>query len=294
MVRLIHSMAYTVDAAFNTFYEQINLSGDHRETANKRRERIVELLKNDFEILESFGTGSIPKFTALKGHADLDVMVALHYGKHIKDKKPSSVLQNVRNSLAEYRTGVRSNGQAVTLYYDTWPNVDIVPVSRVVDNNQNVTHYEVPNSNTEGWMPSRPKKHANTIEARSTVCGQNFRRIIKMIKHWNRIHSEYLTSYHIEVLALNIFHTNLDDLPWNIHMFFDNAANLVKSSLWYEVNYADAYLTDTARAEAVKRLETAKAKSLTAWYATHGANNDHQSAITAWKQIFGDKYPAYG
>jgi hypothetical protein len=287
-------MAYTVDAAFNTFYEQINLSGDHRETANKRRDWIVEQLKKKFEVLDSFGTGSIPKFTALKGHADLDVMVVLHYGKHIKDKLPSTVLQNVRDALAGYRTGVRSNGQAVTLGYDTWPNVDIVPVSRTDDANGNVTQYNVPNSNTEQWMASRPKKHATTIEGRSTDCGQNFRRIIKMIKHWNRIHSEYLTSYHIEVLALNIFHTNLDDLPWNIHLFFDNAVNLVKSSLWYEVNYADAYLTTTARAEAVKRLEAASAKSLTAWYATHGSNNEHQTAIATWKQIFGDKFPAYG
>ena len=287
-------MAYTVDASFNSFYDQINLSGDHREIANKRRDRIVELLKKNFEILEAFGTGSIPKFTALKSHADLDVMVVLHYGKHIKDKLPSTVLQNVRDSLSEYRTGVRSNGQAVTLGYDSWPNVDIVPVSRTDDANGKVTQYNVPNSNTQSWMPSRPKKHATTIESRSTDCGQNFRRIIKMIKHWNRIHGEYLTSYHIEVLALNIFSSNLDDLPWNIHLFFDKARALVGSSLWYEVNYADAYLTQTNRQEAIKRLETAYSKSLTAWYATHPPNSNHEAAIKDWKQIFGDKFPTYG
>ena len=82
-------MAYTVDAAFDAFYEQINLSGDHRDTANARKERIVSLLKGDFEILDAFSTGSIPKFTALKGRADLDVMIVLHYGKHIKDKTHS-------------------------------------------------------------------------------------------------------------------------------------------------------------------------------------------------------------
>jgi hypothetical protein len=285
-------MAYTVDAAFNSFYDQINLSGDHRETANKRQ-GIVELLKKDFEILEAFGTGSIPKFTALKGHADLDVMVALHFGKHIKGKLPSTVLQNVRDALAEYRTGVRSNGQAVTLYYDTWPNVDIVPVSRVVDDNGKVTHFNVPNSNTEEWMPSRPKEHSATIEFRSSQCGPNFRRIIKMVKHWNRIHSEFLSSYHIEVLAVNILVGNLEDLPWELHYFFDRAVDLVKSSLWYEVSYADAYLTYT-REEAVKRLETGKSKSLDAWHSTYGSNNDHETAIKNWKQIFGDKFPAYG
>jgi Second Messenger Oligonucleotide or Dinucleotide Synthetase domain len=120
-------MAYTVEASFSDFYERINLPGDHRETANARRDRIVDLLKNDFQILEAFGTGSIPKFTALKGRADLDLMVVLHFGKHVRDKAPSIVLQDVRDSLSAYPTDVRKNGQAVTLYYDTWPNVDIRP-----------------------------------------------------------------------------------------------------------------------------------------------------------------------
>ena len=121
-------MAYTTDAAFDAFYEQINLSGDHRQTANARKDRIVGLLKNDFEILDAFSTGSIPKFTALKNRADLDVMVVLHYGKHVKDKTPTQLLESVRKPLSQYRTNVRKNGQAVTLHYDTWPNVDIVPV----------------------------------------------------------------------------------------------------------------------------------------------------------------------
>jgi tRNA nucleotidyltransferase (CCA-adding enzyme) len=98
-------MAYTVAAAFDAFYENINLSGDHRQTANARRDNVVDTLSKKFEIVESFATGSIPKFTALKGQADLDVMVALHYGKHIKDKTPTQVLQDVRAALAEWRTG---------------------------------------------------------------------------------------------------------------------------------------------------------------------------------------------
>ncbi|MDA9542275.1 hypothetical protein ACM41_39905 [Bradyrhizobium sp. CCBAU 21362] len=287
-------MAYTVEASFNAFYEEINLSGDHRDTANKRRDRIVDLLKNDFTILEAYSAGSIPKYTALRGHADLDVIVALHYGKHVKDKLPSVVLQNVRDSLSAYRTGVRSNGQAVTLYYDTWPSVDIVPVSRVTDNNGTVTHCEVPNSRTESWIPSKPKEHAALIEAASTKCGPNFRRIIKMAKEWNRVHSDYLTGYHIEVLALRTFDSNLDDLPWHLHMFFDKARDFVRQRLWHQVSYVDDYLSATGRAEAVKRLETAYSKSLSAWYATHGSNKDHVTAIGLWRQIFGDRYPAHG
>jgi hypothetical protein len=195
-------MSYTVDASFEAFYDNINLSGDHREIANNRRDEIVRTLEKKYAIVEAFSSGSIPKYTALKKHADLDLIVALHYEKHIKGKTPTEVLQSVRNALSEWRTGARKNGQAVTLYYRTWPNVDIVPVSRVVNRDGTVFYYNVPDSNSDSWIASRPKKHADDIEQKSSKCGRNFRRIIKMIKHWNRIHGDYLQSYHIEVLAL--------------------------------------------------------------------------------------------
>jgi hypothetical protein len=287
-------MPYSVEASFDAFYEKINLGGDHRETANTRRDDIVNTLGKTFSIVEAFGSGSIPKYTALKNHADLDVIVALNYGKHIEGKAPTQVLQAVRDSLAGWRTGTRRNGQAVTLYYKTWPNVDIVPVSRVVNDDGSVSHYNVPDSNTDTWIASRPKKHATEIERKSSECGQNFRRIIKMIKHWNKAHSDYLQSYHIEVLALKVFNANLDDTPWNVFQFFEKARPLLASKLWHELGFADSYLSWTDRAEALNRFDTAIAKSRSAWHMTYGVNDDHKGAIEIWRQMFGDKFPAYG
>jgi len=43
--------------------------------------------------------GSIPKFTALSGHADLDVLVVLHCSRHIKEKSPAGLLSQVRKPL---------------------------------------------------------------------------------------------------------------------------------------------------------------------------------------------------
>lgn len=287
-------MPYTVEASFDKFYENINLPGDHRETANTRRDDIVETLKNEFDILEAFASGSIPRYTAVKGYADLDVIVALHFGKHIKGKKPSAVLQDIRDTLAEYKTNVRKNGQAVTLYYKTWPNVDIVPASRSVDNAGNVTGYGIPDMNKEAWIQSRPKNHTTNIANRAATCGPSFRRIITMIKWWNHQHSEYLQSYHIEAMAFQIFTLKLSDMPWDVFTFFREASTLISSPLWYEGAFVDDYLSNEQRQEAEKRLKTASDKARDAWYDTYGANNDHEGAIAIWRQIFGDKFPAYG
>ncbi len=287
-------MPYTVAVSFDKFYQNINLSGDHRDAANRRKDDIVSTLKKKLDVIEAFASGSIPRYTALKEYADLDVIVAIHYSKHIEDKLPSQVLQEVRDALGEYRTNVRKNGQAVTLYYKTWPNVDIVPCSRVVDDDGNVSSYSIPDMNTEQWITSKPKRHTSNMSTRAGICGQNFRRVITMAKHWNRIHGSYLQSYHIEALAMNIFTSSMDDITWDMHIFFDKSYELVSSYLWYEGAHVDAYLTWDKRQEAKKRLETAKNKSQTAWHKTYNDNDDDESAITIWRQIFGDKYPAYG
>src|SRR5579872_4182016 len=117
-------MPYTVPASFAKFIENITLTGDHHEIAKSRTDRIVSLLGNHFTIIDSLPSGSIPHRTALKGYADLDIMVVLHWSQHIKGKTPEEVLQAVRDALGNYRTDVRKNGQAVTLHYRSWPTVD--------------------------------------------------------------------------------------------------------------------------------------------------------------------------
>jgi len=289
-------MAYTVTAAFQTFFNRINVSSDHRDTANTRRDRLVSLLQNEFDIRESFATGSLPRFTAIRGHTDLDITVALHYSKHIKGRKPSQVLQSVRNSLANYRTDLRRNGQAVTLHYETWPNVDIVPVSRFVNASGLITHYNVPNMHTETWIKSRPNTHSKNIRKRVAIVGAEFRHVVKMLKWWNKQHSDLLNSYHIEVIALHSVFAKFDSYPWDMFYLFNRAYDLVQNRLWHDVGYADAYLHSNSnrRSEILKRLSTARSLARTAWYETHGARSNHAEAIRIWRKIFGEKFPPYG
>jgi hypothetical protein len=287
-------MPYTVPFSFDKFVENISLTGDHHETADSRRKRVVSLLENTFTLLDAFPSGSIPRNTALNGHADLDVIVVLHWAKHVKNKSPEQLLQDVRDVLGEYRTNVRKNGQAVTLNYESWPNVDIVPVSRTINDDGSVNHYNVPDVNSCGWLESRPRKHSNQIESKATECGHRFRPVIRMIKQWNKEHSDVLESFHIEVLAIRIFAGDISDFPWAVFQFFDHAVGLTSSLLAYEGGYADDYLDSYRRKEVIKQLETARDKARDAWYLTYNGRSQHQEAIEIWRQIFGERFPAYG
>lgn len=286
-------VASTVQAAFDQFFGAINLSGDNREIANKRRDRIKEILEKSLTVLDCFATGSIPRYTALRDNADLDVIVALHYAKHIEGRKPSQVLQSVRDVLAEYRTSLRRNGQAVTLYYNSWPNVDVVPVSRVVKDDKTVNYYMIPDMNSETWLPSRPRKHSNDLEERSSTCGPNLRKVIKMVKHWNTRMGARLQSYHLEVMALRTFRTGMTDITWDVFSYFDSAANLVSGSLIHEAGIVDEYLDWDTRSKVVADLSAARDTARQAWYYTYGGNANHEAAIREWRKIFGQRFPPY-
>jgi hypothetical protein len=289
-------MAYSVPYSFDLFFDDINLSGDHRSIAAERRDRLISLLEKDFEIVEAFPTGSIPRFTAVRDRADLDVMVALHWSKHIKDKKPSEVLAAVQETLAEYKTGVRRNGQAVTLYYKTWPNVDIVPVSRVMNDGGTVSHYKVPDMNHEEWISSNPKRHSDEMLSRNQSFGDEFKKIVKMIKWWNHQHSCLLEGYHIEVMALQSLIGTFSNYPWEIYTFFKSACTLAQTLMWNDGGVVDnyLYLDPNTRSEIIKRLTKARDKACAAWYETAGTNTNDKKAIELWGQIFGSKFPTYG
>ncbi|MBI2818769.1 MAG: hypothetical protein HYX73_02215 [Acidobacteria bacterium] len=167
-------------------------------------------------------------------------------------------------------------------------------MSQVVNNDGSINRYEVPNMNDETWIPSRPKTHTNSLLERNKSFGEEFKKMIKMMKWWNHQHSSLLQSYHIEVLSLNILVGTFSNFPWESFNWFDKAHGLCGSSLWHDGAYADAYLDWNTRQEVLKRLATARDKSRDAWYLTHGQNDDHKRAIELWRQVFGDKFPAYG
>ena len=284
-------MTLTVDAAFAAYYDAINISTDLRNDANVRKDFLVDIIKKQLDVVDAFPSGSIARFTGIKDHSDVDIMVVLHYSKHIKDKNPTEVLQLIRDALGEYRPNVRKNGQAVTVKYKTWPHVDVVPAANWV-NAGVFTHYEIPDATTGTWIKTNPKSHSDDIDSATSICGANFRKIIKMAKAWNKSHSDYLQSYHLEVMALNGLSGPLDDLTWNVFQFFEKAASLARGTIWHGHGYADAYLSGSDRAQAVDRLDRARDVARMAWH--HGFTGDHEKAIGAWRSVFGDQFPRFG
>jgi hypothetical protein len=279
-----------VEDAFEQFHREINLPGNHRATANRRAEWIVGRLRPHFTVIDAFPIGSIPKYTALQDHADLDVLVVLHHSKHIKNRLPSTVLANVRKALGPGVGRVRRNGQAVTMTFTSWPNVDVVPASRTMTSDgTKVSRYKIPDMNRELWLPTRPRRHSSKINAAASVRGPLFRQIIKMVKDWSRRQPVKLQSYHIEVIALKTSST-WDEYTWPIFQWFDAAIEAV-DWCWHDGQDISGYLSPADADKAKAQLQQAKDAARWAWWLTYGDRAAHREAIGIWKQIFGRRFP---
>jgi hypothetical protein len=284
-------MAWTIDDAFKGFHAAINLSGDNRAAANKRKDWVVDRLAGNMTVLDAFTFGSIPRFTALKDHADADVLVVLHYGNHIEGRQPATVLNNVKAALGNIGT-VRRNGQAITVKFDSWPNLDVVPAARYRDSDGTVSHYEIPDSVRGAWIKTKPRLHAKQIEDAASVRGPVFRQVIKMAKDWNRRQTPRLQSYHIEVIALKAVPSQ-QDYTWSMYQWFKEAQNAI-DFYWHEGQDVSQYLDWSAASKLKTLLGNTTSTALTAWSAGYGPSPDHKLAITNWKSIFGQRFPAYG
>lgn len=287
-------MPYLVDTAFHDFHDLINLPGNHREAANDRKDWIVRRLNPYFTILDAFTMGSIPKYTALKEHADLDVMVVLHYGNDIEGKTPADVLDDVRIMLGEGAGDVRRNGQAVTMRFKSWPNVDVVPASVTYSDKEKktVNYYKIPDMHRGAWLRTRPRNHAKAIRAKAEREGPYFRQVIKMVKDWNRRQAVQLQSYHIEVIALKMLH-GFDDYSWAVYQWFEAAKDHIWSCYHEGVDITD-YFEVGDRTVVLEQLKEAEDLAGDGWWLTHDGRDRHEEAYAKWRELFGSKFPPYG
>lgn len=283
-------MAYTVSFAFDTFLSSVSLSGDHKATAKKRREHLMGLLEGELTVLDAITTGSIVHGTAVAGCADLDIVTVLHYGKHIKGESPKAVLETVRDALAGSSKIVKKNGQAVTLYYTKWPNVDIVPASRVKNSDGSVNYYNIPDMKRGIWVRSRPRLHNSTMAELST----RQRQLIQMLKCWNSAHSSIMQSYHLAVLVMSLPDVT-SGWPSEVRYFFAEAVKRIDQPLYHPKDtssQADSYLDRPTRADLKERLRLAQSRAESAESAVNA--NNHAEAIRLYRVLFGDNFPTYG
>jgi hypothetical protein len=193
-------------------------------------------------------------------------------------------------------TPIRKDHPAVHLAFATY-GFDVVPAFR-----RNGGGFVIPSRFGSGWISTDPEKHKERTTAMNQSTGGYFVPLAKMLKSWNRAHFSKLTGFHLEMALADSWpqsQTNyfpFSSVATRFTSFAAAAAGVfpaLSDRLYYQTpdpagfGAIDSYLSSDNRTRTRERLKSAGGDAQIA--IRHEGRGDHYSAITKWRDIFGDR-----
>ncbi len=294
-------MARTITESFSILRRNLEITGLQTETVSTRQRNVREAVADGLTVEDSFLTGSYSRSTMVAPlkEADVDIFVILdpqyfHHYNNGQNGGQAGLLDRVKGVLRRTYTetpDISRDGLAVAIRFTDFV-VDVVPAF-----NRQGGGYLIPNSRTSTWISTNPKTHVDLMVAANRAHNSDLVPLVKMIKGWNKSHGKFFRSFHLEVLALEIFSgITISDFPSGARYFFDKAREKVKQKNLDPAGFGDdvgKYInTQEKIAEAVAKFQLAYDRAIKAEdYARRGYV---ESAVDMWIKIFGDYFPTYG
>jgi hypothetical protein len=293
--------AKTVADAFTQFTSKITPTTAQRETMSDRRARADEVLRAAFKgsnmpLIRTKLIGSAGRNTVVRPLSDVDVFAVFNddqvWNTYRGDS--SKLLYRVRDALnAKYNIKVGSRKQAVRLFFNSDPQVEIVPAFTVTTGGYCIPSGQANFFGGYKWQMTDPYVHEQFIDKRNTELDGRLRPLIRLLKRWNAVTGKHFSSFHLELIVQASFSTIGTSVPMNTHQFFEWAPNHLNVSdpAGHSGNLMDGidfFKTITMR-NALKTAYDRTAKAL------ESAENGKQAeAIRLWRITFGDEFPVYG
>jgi hypothetical protein len=289
-------MASTPWAAFNEFKSNIALTTSQWQVIRERRDTVHSYLRSifsnasDMPLIRTKLIGSAGRRTMIRPPDDLDVLAIFD---------PSSVwasyqfdsaafLYRIRNALADHTTVrvVGARGQAVRLFYASGAQVDVAPVFARAGGG-----YWLPDG-SGGWLATDPDYHDSWSASRNGELSDQMKPMTRMLKAWNRAHSQRLKGFHLEVMVSSVFASMGSNSRENSKLFFAHAPYYLHvqdpaghgGDLGGRLTLVQEAAVDSSLRSASERAEAASAAEV---------RGDHAEAIRLWKIIYGSEFPSY-
>lgn len=294
-------MATTIPQSFQKFKENLEITGLQETTVSGRQQSVREVLEDELTVLDSFLTGSYSRSTMIAPlkEADVDIFFVLdvkyfHHYNNGQNGGQAGLLDLVKRALRRTYTrtpDISRNGQAVTIQFKDF-DVDVVPGFR-----RQGGGFLIPNSISASWLSTDPKRHVEISAAANKSHDGDLVPLIKMIKCWNRESGTPFRSFHLEVLALDVFtNVRISDYSSGVRYFFDKGRAAVAQKNPDPAGYGDdvgSYISGKEMVdESIATFQRAYDRAFRAEEAARkGAIG---GAVDAWRLVFGDYFPAYG
>ncbi len=264
-------MATTIPAAFQKFKKNLEITDLQASIVSTRQKRVREVVEAGLEVLDSFLAGSYSRSTMIAPlkKADVDIFMILdpQYWTNYNGQNggQAGLLDLVKRTLKKTYTtpDISRNGQAVTIRFDDFI-VDVVPAFY-----RQGGGFLIPNSISQNWISTDPKKHISLITESNKAHDNDFVPLLKMIKAWNKENGNFFNSFHLEIMALEILNdVTITDFPSGMRYFFDKGRKVVTQQNIDPAGYGGdvgAYINSQQKVtEAVAKFELAYTRALKA------------------------------
>lgn len=288
-------MPTTAASSFQRFRSNLEITDLQQSTVSTRQRAVRDAVARRLTVVDSFVTGSYKRHTMISplSEADVDVVVVLDPSYYQADGY-TSLLDRVRRVLLEtYTTTPRisRNGQAVTIKFTDF-EVDVVPAF-----NRRGGGYLIPNTKEARFISTNPKVHETFSSNANQSHSGDLVPLIKMIKAWNRECGRPFRSFYLELLVEKALRGVRITNDWSGARFvLDRGRDLIRYTITDPAGLDQGGVHGFAScpnvSSAVSRFDRGFAGAAAAeeWL----RRDRIADAVSEWRKLFGDAFPAYG
>jgi len=175
------------------------------------------------------------------------------------------------------------------IYNDNF-QIDVVPAIQI----EKDKCYKIFDKRTQNPVESNPKLHSeNLTEANETSSSGSVKRlvpIVKLLKTWKREKCDYVKSFHLEMLAVEILgDQKIQSFSEGVTKFFINAGDFIKSPGLADPankeNCIDEYLDSDGTRDKLNDLVVGE-KAIAEKAVKLESNGEDEKAVKEWKKMF--------
>lgn len=287
-------MIKTINEAFNTFKSNIEITGLQKETVSTRQNSVREVVEKDRKVLDSFLTGSYSRSTMIAplSEADIDIFIILD-PEYYEIGGQGRLLDLTKSTLLKTYTEtpkISRNGQAVTITFTDFI-VDVVPAFYKQGGG-----YLIPDSINKIWISTDPKVHVDFISQENKNHEGNLIPLIKMLKTWNKNNGGILKSFYLELIIANILKgVRISSFSSGVRYILDKARDYIGYKIKDPAGLGEGFVSGLNGYSNEKILSIINRDYQKCLKAENFERLDKmEEAIKLWKEILGERFPAYG
>ena len=290
----------TTEEFFKDLASKLELTKSESDKISQKHNLLREKLREKLPVEDDFLTGSYARNTMIRPKDDkkfdVDFFLAFNQKDYGETELPD-LLNIVKNALEQIKNDdadieeIQEQKRSIGVIYKDNFQIDVVPAIQIEKDKR----YKIFDKSTLQAVESNPKLHGSNLTSANDVSeSDGIKRlvpIVKLLKSWKREKCDYVKSFHLEILVVNILGSEeIGSYSQGVAKFFANAGqNLQSAGLKdpaNDSNIIDGYLdSDGTRTKLIDLIKTEKEVAEKAVKFEKEGNED--DAIKEWKKIFG-------